>query len=303
MRQTFMLPDVLPFARKGNAPSPDVAVASRPMLLRLTTRLQRWHRETAQAKRWGVPDLFFFRDDQPSRPGDTLPPDLSSIIDDARTILSESVETRRVARAMPALIRAVKASTPERIPALRELDRLLSMPDDEVIRVIVPAARAGYRVLVRGVSDLAQFQVLLLARVIGDPARGGLVGKRPDPSIVDRFEQGRGTDSLTYAPRYQMFRPAALRSDGTLPGGFDGVDHWLHGPECLSTLGRIRDERTVLLGERAYPTEWEARSQLPRVMASLDMIEVMTAAQVSAWIETQTGTPLPERQPSIRRVA
>ena len=178
-------------------------------------------------------------------------------------------------------------------PKARQIAEALAVPDDEVVRVIHPAARAGFRVLVRGVADVSQFHVLLADAVTGDPGRGLLPGAGPDPRVVAAYRDGPADGSEPVAvARFQFFRPQALLPDGTLPPGFAGSDDWLWGPEPLTAVPRVDGERTMLLAEPTVRASWDAVRRLAWLNGELDVIEVMTAAEVIGWIEARTGRRL-----------
>src|SRR5438105_745355 len=81
-----------------------------------------------------------------------------------------------------------------------------------------PAARTGVRLHLRGAADVAQLQQLL-----GEPTP------------------------------FQLFAPAALQADGTLPAGVAGCVHWLWPTQPLAAVPRIGGERVVLVGPAVVP--------------------------------------------------
>jgi hypothetical protein len=229
--------------------------------------------------------------------------ELAELTDDALTVLAAGGEARHAARAVPGLVPAAADLAADH-PKARQIAEALAVPDDEVIRVIHPGARAGFRVLVRGVADLHQFHVLLADAVTGDPGRGYLPGARPDPRVVDAYRDAPADGSeLVATARFQFFRPQALLPDGTLPPGFAGSDAWLWGPEPLTAVPRVNGERTLLLAEPAVRASWEAVRRLSWLTGELDVIEVMTAAEVTGWVEARTGRPLPNGGRPTLRVA
>src|SRR5438045_1828151 len=52
---------------------------------------------------------------------------------------------------------------PARVSAAKDLAGLLAVPDEETVLVLHPRLRTGLRLFVRGVVDVAQFHLLLLA--------------------------------------------------------------------------------------------------------------------------------------------
>lgn len=280
---------------------PDVAFATLPLFSRLRDALTQAARE--RRSRWGVPTLFFFHDSVQAewehvRPRPTPSP-LADLIDDALTVMAASVEARHNARALPGLVEAVAAS---RDPKARLLAEVLAIPDDEVVRVIHPAARVGFRVLVRGLADVNQFHTLLADAVTGSPRQGFLPGPRPHPRAVAAYrDQPADPVAAVTAARFQLFRPAALRADGTLPTDFGGCDHWLWGTEPLAAIPRENGERVVLLGEPVVRTTWDVARKFSWLVGELDVVEVMTSAAVTEWLAARTGRAAPSEP--VRRAA
>jgi hypothetical protein len=310
--------------------APDVAFAALPLFDRLRDTLRAAARfrdrcRRAGRRRWGVPDLFFFEPDlqlewSAVRPARNRVPtaviaavsrrdpaaaracvELGELADDALTVLAAGADARHAARAVPGLVEAAAGLAADH-PKARQIAEALAVPDDEGVRVIHPAARAGFRVLVRGVADVAQFHVQLADAVTGDPARGLLPGARPDPRVVSAYRDGPADGSEPVAvARFQLFRPQALSPDGTLPPGFAGSADWLWGPEPLSAVPRVGGERTVLLAEPTVRASWDAARRVSWLNGELDVIEVMTAAEVTGWIEARIGRRLSaERAPILR---
>ena len=311
----------LPFARPapGRAPAaPDIAFAALPLLRRLRDALRLAARfrdgvRRLEAKRnqWGVPRLFFFDRDLQAEWNAVRPQErprdndaaLADLADDALTVLSACLLTRRAARAVTGLADAAAGLAADH-PRARELVDLLALPEDEVFLVIHPTARAGFRVTTRGVADVYQFHALLADAVTGDPGRGLLPGPRPDPRVLAAYrDQPHDSDVAVAAARFQFFRPSALRADGTLPSGFAGSDDWLWGREPLASVPRVGGERIMLIGEPAFRETWEAARRLPRVNGELDVIEVLSAAAVAEWVAKQTGRPVETGEEMGRRAA
>jgi hypothetical protein len=292
-------------SRPPVADSPDVAFASLPLFRRLRDALTRAAGERRSP--WGVPELFFFDDalqaEWEQRHGKHLPTPtpLGDLIDDALTVMAASVEARHAARAVDGLAGAAAAAA-SHDPKARTLAEVLAIPDDEVVRVVHPGARAGFRVLVRGLADVNQFHTLLADAVTGSLADGLLPGPRPHPRAVAAYrDQAPNPMAQVATARFQLYRPAALRPDGTLPAGFGGCDHWLFGTEPLAAIPREDGERVVLLGEPAVRTSWDVGRKFSWLVGELDVIEVMSAAQVADWVAARTGRAV--RADAVRRAA
>ena len=283
----------------------DLAYAARPLFLRLTETLNRVaellgecrkmeERATLRERRWGVPKLFFAETTaqrewaaeqvpqqiypQPylSLLANALPKladawhRLPDLLDDALALLAESLDVRRMARAVPGL-----RSAAAKVPQAAELAGVLALPEEEVWLVVHPSARAGYRVTLEGVADIAQLHVLLAESLTGDPARGYRSGRRA------------GTESIEAEVRFQFYRPEALRADGTLPDGFAGSDRWYWGHELLGSVPSEHGERILLIGEPVLPKAWEVKRRFSRIAARADVLEVLPRADVERWLQAR----------------
>ncbi|MFO0823289.1 MAG: hypothetical protein U0792_09235 [Gemmataceae bacterium] len=239
--------------------------------------------------RWHEPLVFFFdghrQADLEAARGATPAPaadafeGLSARIASEVSAMCRSVEVRRVARATPGLRQVAEAMAPVCVAA-RELADLLAVPDDEVVTVLHPGLNLGFRVVVRGVADAGQFQVLLL-----DAAKELL----PGPRLMERFvaacsvadPQSVGGVPMVMEARFQMYGMGALRPGGVMPQGFGGNDHWLWPHTPLASLP-IRDgERIVLLGPPAYRATWEVTRRFPSLPAEVRVLETLTPSQVA----------------------
>ncbi len=283
----------LPFARPATPardPAPralrDVAVAALPLLhqLRDTLRAALRFRDrrrlllaAAPESRWGVPALFYFdaqlqadlerrRPAEVDRAADQAARQdpagaaawhaLVDLLDDAQSVLTNSADARHAARAIDGFLSVTQAMRHEH-PGVGPLLHVLSVTDDDTVRVVHVAAGVGVRVVVRGVGDVAE-----LHRRLADVIPG---------------------------PRWQFLRPDALQADGTVPQGPAGAEHWLWGHESLCALPRLDGDRTVLIDSPARPvTETQSRRRNP-VAGELRVIESMGVGAVDAWVAARTG--------------
>jgi len=295
---------------RGTA-APDPAFAALPRLARLRDALAAAVRNNPPSRgRWGEPPVFFFdparqaqleADRRPAAGPDRFA-DLAAAIDAELPELFASVEVRRAARAVAGLSEAAAALAP-RLPAARDLADLLAVPDDEAVLVLDPATRTGLRLVVRGVADVDQFQLLFVDVLAGD-------GWLPGPPLPARLRAAcRDADPVIPAgvpmvaeARFQFLRPSAVRPDGSVPAGFRGSDHWVWGHQSLASVPRIDGERVLLLAEPAFPRTWEIGRRFPAMAAELRLLQVLGPFQVAERLGRIVGRPVPLRAPQPERV-
>jgi hypothetical protein len=311
MNDTILSPrntsTTLPFPRRSS-PLPNEAFDGLRLFTRLTRTLctarplldacvRAQQKQIQRSGRWGVPRLFFFdRTTQAEwaarRPITPVFPEpylthlapqmpeevqawreLPKLFDPVRSTLTRSVAARRIARAVTGFTATLEAWG-EFVPAAAELRDILRVPDDQVVLAIHPTARCGIRLLIRGVATVDQLHLLLADALTGDPARGLMPGRRP---------QLPETDPVA-TTRFQLFHPAALRPDGTLPTGFTGSEFWLWGTEPTHTLTVEGSERVVLLAEPTFKTTWEVRQKYPQMAVDAEVVEILSRTEVEEWL-------------------
>ena len=281
-----MIANLSPIAGATFTVVPDAAFAARPRLLRLRDALKAAH--PRPRSRWGEPAVFFFDPARQAEYEAARPRQVEQTSPVAEMIATElpglfaSVEVRRVARAIPGLPEAAA-----RLPAARELAELLALPDDETVLVLHPRERTGFRLFVRGVADAAQFQLLMLDAIGSTPPPSRLVAAYRDADPVTPAGV-----PMVAAGRFQLFRPSAVRPDGSVPVGFGGSDHWLWPHQPLAALPRIDGERVVLLGEPAFRQTWEVERRFPAMAAEVQPLQALSPFQVAERLGRLAGQPV-----------
>jgi hypothetical protein len=254
-------------------PALEPAFAARPRLMRLRDALS----EAANRcpGRWNEPAVFFFdaRRQAELEAACAPAPDpfaaLSDLIAIEMPALLAHVEVRRVARAFDGL-RELAGTLAPRCEAANDLADLLAVPDDEVFLVLAPHDRTGVRLHVRGAAEVGQLYRTLAAT-------------RPGP--------------------FQLFAPAALRPDGTLPAGFAGCKDWLWPTQPLATVPRIGGERVVLVGPAVvrHATDFEPR--FPELRAESEVIQTLNPFQTTEALSRLAGRPVPLAPPAAEPLA
>lgn len=307
------------------SPMPDVAVAAIPLLQQLRDTLlvagrfrEGYRRHAARSSRiWNEPPLFFFQQAQSrasspeSESESESPPQASSpqerhrdpvgaaawaalphLLDDALSVLASSVTARHTARAVTGLVTAAESLQTEH-PHIRQLVEVLAVLDDAVLVIVHPEARAGWRVVVSGVTDVGQLQILLAEEWRDHPAPMPLSGSRPSHPTVAACPDPAASSNQTVESHFQLYQSVALTADGTVPGGLAGVEHWLWPGDALAAIPRVQGERILLLGEPVYPLSWPAVRRAPLVQGRLTVLERYSPSQVTHWLEARIGRSLP----------
>jgi hypothetical protein len=169
----------------------------------------------------------------------------------ATACLTRSPGLRETARKSGKLLKAADPLI-DYVEEVTAFSRVLLIVHDEPLLVIHPEARRGWRFVMRDLSTTTELYVLLLDAIIGDPKKGQLAGKRPNPKAVTTIkdpDHAPKNTALLDVP-YHTVAWTGLLPDGTLPDPTsDEVEHenwvWLEGvPGQIPPFER---ERVILL--------------------------------------------------------
>jgi hypothetical protein len=213
----------------------------------------------------------------------------------AIAVLSRSPDARRRARARPELLRRAKAVADlhERARFLVEMLRVL---DDEEFLVLHPETGQGWKVRIRGVSDNFQLHTLLANAIIGDPEKGQLPGRRPDPRVVAAARDRPVDPAAALAEgSFNLMNWQALRPDRTLAAPPDGSALWIWNEGAPADVERFDGVRVLLLGPPPYLRTWNADRRFPDMPADLRLVETLTPAAVNAWLSRIAAAPRTSR--------
>ncbi len=298
------------FRRSGLLPAeparaPDPAFAARPRLILLRDALARAAKQLRS--RWNEPAVFFF---DPKRQAEleaarAKPPDrfagLADLIATEMPTLLAHVEVRRVARALDGFSAAAVALASHCLAA-NDLADLLTVPDDEVFLALTPHTRTGVRLHVRGAASVAQLHRLLAEPLppAPSPKKGGGEEQTGNasaprsgfsPSLL-RGGVGEGFCAL------QLFAPAALLPDGTLPAGFAGCGRWLWPTQPLAMVPRVNGERVVLAAPSVVRPAPDAEVRFPTMAVESEVIQTLNPFQVAEVLSRLAGRTVPVAVPA-----
>lgn len=97
---------------------------------------------------------------------------------------------------------------------------------------------------------------------------------------------------------FQMFKPAALLPDGTLPVGLAGCEHWLWPTQALAAVPRVAGERVVLVGPATVRPALDVALRFPEMSVESEVIQTLNPFQVTDVLSRLSGHPVPVAVPA-----
>ncbi len=134
------------------------------------------------------------------------------------------------------------------------LSRLLDTVDDFVFEVIDIESRRGYRLSAEGMASCYHLFTLLQGVLIGDPERGWLAGKSPDPELL-AYARGESYDcpSKTDSNAWHYLEWPAWTAEGLQ----NHVAWTLWGQTKPRDIMRFDDMPTILLAPKSLSINWD----------------------------------------------
>ncbi len=171
--------------------------------------------------------------------------------------------------------------------------RVLLIVHDEPLLVIHPEARRGWRFIMRDLSTTTELYVLLLDHIMGDPKKGQLAGKRPNPKAVLTLKDPDNAPKKTAAQDVPFHTVAwtGLLPDGTLPDPkSEQTEHanwvWLEGvPAQIPAFER---ERVILLQGPVMKRDVEVPVPYDALFPSLKPKGKLSGAEVDRLLAKMT---------------
>lgn len=238
--------------------------------------LERASAADGQPGRWRVPDTFFFNHNRRMNLGhgmhrpQPLQEPIQTPIANLQVILaaaSANVRARHALRAVPRIRERVSELAPCRAD-VRQLFSLLSLVDDEVVIVLDPAARRGWRTVVRAIGTLGDFHLQLAARM----------------NPVD--------DELTVPRRvrWRFYHPRSLSKVDPRTGLVRDADQLLE-PQPFHEMPCIDGERVLIIDDLhqerpAWPTSDRSGAR-PEITSLIEL----TGKRYDAALARVTGVP------------
>jgi hypothetical protein len=169
----------------------------------------------------------------------------------ATACLTRSHTLREKVRASGKLMKAADPLV-DYVDEVTAFSRVLRIVHDEPLLVIHLEQRKGWRFTIRDLSTTTELYVLLLDAIVGDPAKGLLKAKRPNPKAVVTVKDPDNAPKETAMLDVPFHTVAwtGLLPDGTLPDPkSDDVEHhnwvWLEG--VPAEIPPFEGERVILL--------------------------------------------------------
>jgi hypothetical protein len=123
--------------------------------------------------------------------------------------------------------------------------------DKEPLLVIHPESRRGWRLVMNDISTNLELYLLMLDQIVGDPSKGFLKAKRPNPRAVavlkDPDAVVRKTPEIDIP--FHTYAWTGLLPDGTLPDSTVDreVQHWVWTEGVPIEIPKFDGERVILL--------------------------------------------------------
>jgi len=169
----------------------------------------------------------------------------------ATACLARSHELRESVRKNSKYLKACNALI-DYVDEVTAFSRVLYLCWREPLLVIHPEARKGWRFEMNDLSTNTELYVLLLDHIMGDPKKGQLAGKRPNPKAVLTIKDPDNAPKKVQEQDvpFHTLAWSGILPDGTLPDPKgDKVEHynwvWLEGIPIEIPI--FENERVILL--------------------------------------------------------
>jgi hypothetical protein len=209
----------------------------------------------------------------------------------AIAMLSRSPRARQQARGMEELLDRA-GYLAGRHDQVSFLYMMLQVLDNEELLVLHPESKRGYRVRISGIADNFQLHLLLADVLIGDPARGLLPGKRPDPrTVAAARDKPVDPRARTAQGSFNLWTWRGLQPDGKLPQEMGDSSNWIWNEGTPSDIPHFEGVRVVLLGPPAYARSWNAGRRFDGMPGELRLEEVLPAEAAEDWLARIARAP------------
>lgn len=223
----------------------------------------------------------------------------------ANACLTRAPKLREKVRRSTDLIKALQAaeSLEDQVDEVRAFSRILRICHDEPLLVIHLESRKGWRFVIRDLSTNVELYVLLLDHIVGDPDKGLLKAKRPNPKAVttikdpDKAPKG---DILLDVP-FHTVGWTGLKPDLTLPDPTTSreVQHWVWLEGVPGEIAPFEGERVILLQGPVMKRDVVVEVPYDALFPSMKLTGKVPAAEVERLLAkmAKAAAKLPPSQP------
>lgn len=218
----------------------------------------------------------------------------------ATACLTRSHTLREKVRAGGKLLKAADPLV-DYVDEVTAFSRVLRIVHDEPLLVIHLEKRKGWRFTIRDLSTNTELYVLLLDAIVGDPKKGLLQAKRPNPKAVTTIKDPDNAPknlAMLDVP-FHTVAWTGLLPDGTLPDptSDDVETHnwvWLEG--VPDEIPFFEKERVILLQGPVMKREVEVPVPYDALFPSLKPRGKVSAAEVDRLLEKMTKASASRRK-------
>lgn len=198
--------------------------------------------------------------------------------------LTRSSKLRRAEQKSGELIEAVYALE-EAIPEVTFLSQVMKVLDDEKLLVLHPASKRGFRAVIRDICSNVELFVLFTDKMVGDPKKGFIPGKSPDPRAVAVLQ--RPDEAQKKQPRitttFEMASYLAVEPDGSLAPDFeDAAEWWVWYEGVPAEIPVFEGHRVIILTDPIMKREHEVQSAFDPLHPAVEITGKVSADEVGA---------------------
>ncbi len=211
----------------------------------------------------------------------------------ATACLTRSHKLREKVRASGKLMKAADPLV-DHVDEVTAFSRVLRIVHDEPLLVIHLEQRRGWRFTIRDLATTTELYVLLLDAIVGDPAKGLLKAKKPNPKAVVTIkdpDNAPKTTAMLDVP-FHTVAWTGLLPDGTLPDPkSDDVEQhnwvWLEG--VPAEIPPFDGERVILLQGPVMKRDVEVAVPYDALFPTLKPRGKVSRAEVDRLLATMTA--------------
>lgn len=194
-------------------------------------------------------------------------------------MLSRSVEARKASRSRTVL-RTALDELGGQYGYAGFLWIMMQVLDDELLVVLHPGQRKGYRVRISGLADNFQLHTLLADALVGRFSGRWVRARRPTRAEVAAARDGKVAEGAPAARGvFNLWNWQGLKPDGTLRDVSQSAS-WIWNEGVPADIAAFEGTRVVLLGPPPYDRSWSVGRRFPSMAGDLRVEAVMTSDEV-----------------------